>query len=255
MLSGTVSFVLDRGMPGLVQSKPLRKMGMHSSPTGELFLDDVRVGVAKTGVVATLKGGKNPTFVIGKPDSSMLLSRVFLDRTAGDVMPPKAEKPMTETSEQARKLIDEAERRNRRRDRAGDDKFEPLYTEADALAAWGQAHPVERHDWFEPAEGFRARLWNAGHILGSASVELEAGGARVVCSGDLGAQRLHVALLQMMAVGPGREGAVVAPLRAERDVDVDAEAHLRGDRAGRARRGADPPGRPARRASRRWPWG
>jgi len=39
-----LSFVLDSGMPGLVQSKPLRKMGMHSSPTGELFLDDVRVG-------------------------------------------------------------------------------------------------------------------------------------------------------------------------------------------------------------------
>ena len=39
-----VSFVLERGMPGFVQSKPLRKMGMHSSPTGELFLDDVRVG-------------------------------------------------------------------------------------------------------------------------------------------------------------------------------------------------------------------
>jgi alkylation response protein AidB-like acyl-CoA dehydrogenase len=39
-----VSFVLDRGMPGLTQSKPLRKMGLHGSPTGELFLDDVRVG-------------------------------------------------------------------------------------------------------------------------------------------------------------------------------------------------------------------
>jgi alkylation response protein AidB-like acyl-CoA dehydrogenase len=39
-----LSFVLDRGMPGLEQSKPLRKMGMHSSPTGELFLNDVRVG-------------------------------------------------------------------------------------------------------------------------------------------------------------------------------------------------------------------
>jgi alkylation response protein AidB-like acyl-CoA dehydrogenase len=35
------------GHPGLEQSKPLRKMGMHSSPTGELFLEDVRVG--KTG--------------------------------------------------------------------------------------------------------------------------------------------------------------------------------------------------------------
>jgi alkylation response protein AidB-like acyl-CoA dehydrogenase len=37
-------FVLDKGMPGLEQSKPLRKMGLHSSPTGMLFLDDVRVG-------------------------------------------------------------------------------------------------------------------------------------------------------------------------------------------------------------------
>ena len=38
-------FVLDRGMPGLTQSRPMRKMGLHSSPTGELFLQDVRVGV------------------------------------------------------------------------------------------------------------------------------------------------------------------------------------------------------------------
>jgi len=36
-----LSFVLERGMPGLVQSKPLRKMGLHSSPTGELHLHDV----------------------------------------------------------------------------------------------------------------------------------------------------------------------------------------------------------------------
>ena len=40
-----MSFVLDKGTPGLTQSKPLRKMGMHSSPTGELFLTDVRVGI------------------------------------------------------------------------------------------------------------------------------------------------------------------------------------------------------------------
>jgi hypothetical protein len=39
-----LSFVLDSGMPGLEQSKPLKKMGMHSSPTGELFLTDVRAG-------------------------------------------------------------------------------------------------------------------------------------------------------------------------------------------------------------------
>jgi alkylation response protein AidB-like acyl-CoA dehydrogenase len=39
-----LTFVLDKGMPGLEQSKPLRKMGLHSSPTGELFLADVRAG-------------------------------------------------------------------------------------------------------------------------------------------------------------------------------------------------------------------
>ena len=36
-----LTFILDTGMPGLVQSKPFRKMGLHSSPTGELFLTDV----------------------------------------------------------------------------------------------------------------------------------------------------------------------------------------------------------------------
>jgi alkylation response protein AidB-like acyl-CoA dehydrogenase len=39
-----LTFVLDRGMPGLDQAKPMRKMGQHASPTGEVFLRDVRVG-------------------------------------------------------------------------------------------------------------------------------------------------------------------------------------------------------------------
>ena len=39
-----LTFVLDRGLPGLEQSKPFRKMGLHSSPTGEVFMSDVRVG-------------------------------------------------------------------------------------------------------------------------------------------------------------------------------------------------------------------
>ncbi|WP_326955709.1 acyl-CoA dehydrogenase family protein [Amycolatopsis sp. NBC_01286] len=39
-----LAFVLDRGMPGFVQGKAFKKMGMMSSPTGELFFDDVRLG-------------------------------------------------------------------------------------------------------------------------------------------------------------------------------------------------------------------
>jgi len=39
-----LTFVLDRGMPGLEQTKPMRKMGLHSSPTGEVFAKDVKAG-------------------------------------------------------------------------------------------------------------------------------------------------------------------------------------------------------------------
>ena len=39
-----VSFILDSGMEGLVQSEPFKKMGIGSSPTGELFLSDVKAG-------------------------------------------------------------------------------------------------------------------------------------------------------------------------------------------------------------------
>ena len=81
-------------------------------------------------------------------------------------------------------------RRNRRRGRA---EVEPIYTSADAQAALRafRAVPFDRWMEFEELPGIRARWWNAGHMLGSASIELEfheAGEApvRVLVSGDLG---------------------------------------------------------------------
>lgn len=65
----------------------------------------------------------------------------------------------------------------------------PLFTEADALAALRQFHPVEHGRWFEAA-GVPARFHNAGHILGSAFVEVTAQSGRssetIVFSGDIG---------------------------------------------------------------------
>jgi hypothetical protein len=62
-----LTFVLDKGMPGLTQSKPLRKMGLHSSPTGELFLEDVRCEkerlLGESEKVASREGAKD-TFSI-----------------------------------------------------------------------------------------------------------------------------------------------------------------------------------------------
>lgn len=67
-----VTFVLDSGMPGLEQSKPMAKMGLHSSPTGELFLSDVRCGMDRLlggeesleGTRASQKEGAKSTFTM-----------------------------------------------------------------------------------------------------------------------------------------------------------------------------------------------
>lgn len=80
----------------------------------------------------------------------------------------------------------EAERRNRRADRADEPPIEPLYTEADAVAAHNLLRSVHLEDWIEIAPSIRARFWNAGHILGSTSIEVEAGQSRLLFSGDLG---------------------------------------------------------------------
>lgn len=41
---GITAFLLERGTKGLSLGKPLDKMGITTSPTGEVFLDDVEVG-------------------------------------------------------------------------------------------------------------------------------------------------------------------------------------------------------------------
>jgi len=68
----------------------------------------------------------------------------------------------------------------------------PLYTEADAVAALRQLRTVPYGERREVAPGVAIRFHRAGHILGSATIELElaAGGAagprRLLFSGDLG---------------------------------------------------------------------
>jgi alkylation response protein AidB-like acyl-CoA dehydrogenase len=41
--AGVRAFVVERGAEGLAMGAPMKKMGMHTSPTGEIFLDDVFV--------------------------------------------------------------------------------------------------------------------------------------------------------------------------------------------------------------------
>lgn len=62
----------------------------------------------------------------------------------------------------------------------------PLYTEADAEKTLKQLRPLQLHHSNELVSGMRVKLRSAGHILGAASVEIQADGQTLVCSGDLG---------------------------------------------------------------------
>src|SRR5665647_2715177 len=82
---------------------------------------------------------------------------------------------------------------NRRNSARGRAEVSPIYTKADAIASLDAFRAVDYATWFEAMPGVRARYWNAGHLLGSASIELEFAGAgadgkplRVLASGDIG---------------------------------------------------------------------
>ena len=69
----------------------------------------------------------------------------------------------------------------------------PLYEERDVDQALRLVKPVPREEWFAPAAGVRCRFHEAGHMLGSSFVEMEAAGrepasppVRIVFSGDVG---------------------------------------------------------------------
>lgn len=85
----------------------------------------------------------------------------------------------------------EAERESRKRARRGDEPVEPIYVLADATKALGLSKTVKYGEWIEPGPGVRVRYWNAGHILGSASIEVEVDdgdgkAVRILFSGDIG---------------------------------------------------------------------
>lgn len=71
------------------------------------------------------------------------------------------------------------------REEAERERRPPLYETADVRHAVDAWEGVPYHKKFR-AGGFEATFWNAGHILGSAIVELRAEGKKIVFSGDLG---------------------------------------------------------------------
>ena len=67
----------------------------------------------------------------------------------------------------------EVQQLNRRRARWQKDALTPIYDGADVDRTLAQMRGHDYGDWVPVLPGLRARFWNAGHMLGSASVELE----------------------------------------------------------------------------------
>lgn len=84
----------------------------------------------------------------------------------------------------------EAERATRKQARRGDEPAKPLYTMEDAEEALAHRQTCQYGEWIDPGSGVRARYWNAGHIIGSASIEVEVKDGektiRLLFSGDIG---------------------------------------------------------------------
>lgn len=82
---------------------------------------------------------------------------------------------------------------NRRRQQRARARVTPIYTHRDGEQALASFRPVPYETWREVLPGVTARFWNAGHILGAASIELavkedgaDAKETRFLFSGDIG---------------------------------------------------------------------
>ena len=78
---------------------------------------------------------------------------------------------------------------NRRNQRRGRPTVEPIYTARDAGRTLALFRPVKLGEEIDVAPGVKARWWNAGHILGSASIEViinDEAPLQMLFSGDIG---------------------------------------------------------------------
>ncbi|MBL9141859.1 MAG: MBL fold metallo-hydrolase, partial [Phycisphaerae bacterium] len=84
----------------------------------------------------------------------------------------------------------DARRENRYRERTGEPPVEPLYTKEDVAKVVPAMKGMGYDEWVDVAPGIRVRMQDAGHILGSASVEMrvqeEGAEKTIVFSGDVG---------------------------------------------------------------------
>jgi metallo-beta-lactamase family protein len=125
-------------------------------------------------------------------DHSGLIPKLVKEGFRGKVICTKATRDLCEVMLQDSGRIQEmeAEWQNRKGKRAGKGEAIPLYTAKDAEKSLRCFQPVSYGEIVQLAEGVKVRFQDAGHILGSAIIEIwiqeEGEEKKLVFSGDLG---------------------------------------------------------------------
>lgn len=125
-------------------------------------------------------------------DHSGLLPKLVRDGFDGAIHATPATADLCEVMlpDSAHIQMSEVEHLNRRNAQRHADPVTPIYDATDTATCLGLFHPHPYGDWFAVLPDMRARFWNAGHLLGSASIEIEVetGGEtrRLLFSGDIG---------------------------------------------------------------------
>lgn len=181
-------------------------LGAAGEVTGSCYLVDtgqtrflVDCGMFQGGHDADLKNRRFPTFdptsidfvllTHAHIDHSGMLPRLAARGFSGPIYATAATAELLEVMLRDSAYIQakeaEWEAKHPRRDKHPG-QTQPLYSLQDVETALALVKPVQYATQIQPAAGIACRFLDAGHILGSAIIEVWAAGRKIVFSGDLG---------------------------------------------------------------------
>lgn len=128
-------------------------------------------------------------------DHSGLIPKLVKDGFRGKIFCTPATRDLTDVllQDSAEIQMDDIKYTNKRRNIEGLPLFTPLYTMEDAKNAVKRLSVVEYHEWFDVTDGVQAMFTDAGHIIGSACVNIKVNEngkeTTLTFSGDVGRYR------------------------------------------------------------------
>lgn len=125
-------------------------------------------------------------------DHSGLIPALVKQGFKGKIFSTHATKDLCELmlADSAHIQVNELKYLNRRREKRGEEKLNPIYDQNDVVNALTHFQPVKYSTWIEIEEGIRFMLTDAGHLLGSAAINLEITEGdkihKILFTGDIG---------------------------------------------------------------------